>query len=38
MFRYGLPGWDIFGGEVYGMVTEGGNIHCYNYADDCVLT
>lgn len=28
---------DIFGGEVYGMVTEGGNIHCYNYADDCVF-
>ena len=24
---------DIFGGDVYGMVTKSGNIHCYNVVD-----
>jgi hypothetical protein len=24
---------DIFGGEVCGMITEGGNVHCYNDVD-----
>jgi len=28
---------DIFGGEVYGMVTKEGNIHCYNEADGCIF-
>jgi len=24
---------DIFGGEVYGLVTESGDVHCYNVVD-----
>ena len=27
---------DIFGGEVYGILREGGNYHCYNVVGDCV--
>lgn len=26
---------DIFGGEVYGILREGGNYHCYNVIGDC---
>lgn len=25
---------DLFGGDVYGIMTEGGNMHCYNVIDD----
>ena len=28
---------DIFGGEVYGILREGGNYHCYNVIDGCVF-
>ena len=28
---------DIFGGEVYGILREGGNYHCYNVIGDCVF-
>lgn len=28
---------DIFGGEVYGILGEGGNYHCYNVIGDCVF-
>lgn len=28
---------DIFGGEVYGILREGGNYHCYNVVGDCVF-
>lgn len=28
---------DIFGGEVYGLITENGNIHCYNEVDGYVF-
>ncbi len=26
---------DIFGGEVYGVLRDGGNYHCYNVIGDC---
>lgn len=26
---------DIFGGEVYGILRDGGNYHCYNVVGDC---
>lgn len=26
---------DIFGGDVYGILREGGNYHCYNVIGDC---
>lgn len=26
---------DIFGGEVYGILRDGGNYHCYNVIGDC---
>ena len=28
---------DIFGGEVYGILRDGGNYHCYNVIGDCVF-
>ena len=28
---------DIFGGEVRGVLREGGNYHCYNVVGDCVF-
>lgn len=28
---------DIFGGEVYGILREGGNYHCYNVIGDCIF-
>lgn len=28
---------DIFGGEVYGILREGGNYHCYNVIGNCVF-
>lgn len=28
---------DIFGGEVYGILRNGGNYHCYNVIGDCVF-
>ena len=28
---------DIFGGDVYGILREGGNYHCYNAVGDCVF-
>lgn len=28
---------DIFGGDVYGVLREGGNFHCYNVIGDCVF-
>jgi hypothetical protein len=28
---------DIFGGEVRGILREGGNYHCYNVVGDCVF-
>lgn len=28
---------DIFGGEVYGMITADGNVHCYNDAGGCLF-
>ena len=28
---------DIFGGEVYGVLRDGGNYHCYNVIGDCVF-
>lgn len=28
---------DIFGGDVYGILREGGNYHCYNVVGDCVF-
>ena len=28
---------DIFGGQVYGILRDGGNYHCYNVVDDCIF-
>ena len=28
---------DIFGGEVYGILREGGNYHCYNVIGNCIF-
>ncbi len=28
---------DIFGGEVYGMPTDNGGVHCYNVVDGCIF-
>lgn len=28
---------DIYGGDVYGILREGGNYHCYNVVGDCVF-
>ncbi len=28
---------DIFGGEVYGIRTDNGNMHCFNAVGDCVF-
>lgn len=28
---------DIFGGEVYGILRDGGNYHCYNVVDGCTF-
>ncbi|MBQ4431626.1 MAG: hypothetical protein II877_08995 [Synergistaceae bacterium] len=28
---------DIFGGKVYGVPLEGGNVHCYNVVGECVF-
>ena len=28
---------DIFGGNVYGVLREGGNYHCYNVAGGCMF-
>lgn len=28
---------DIFGGEVYGILRNGGNYHCYNVVGNCVF-
>lgn len=28
---------DIFGGDVYGLITKNGSVHCYNVVDGCVF-
>jgi len=28
---------DIFGGEVYAVMTENGNLHCFNYVDNVMF-
>lgn len=28
---------DIFGGDVYGLITKNGSVHCYNVVDGCTF-
>lgn len=28
---------DIFGGDVYGLKTKAGSVHCYNVVDSCIF-